>query len=194
MVRWAQGVSASSIGGAEAIPALTAMRMRSDTVEILHGHAAVRARKRNPGDWEMFVYPKMAFVDEGSTPDIQGALELQKEKAKKFGMTSKEVAIAFFRHMVSEVIGQREGRFNISVNISDRWTNSSVQELMLSLQGLGMEAEFEHVNECVSSVMGCISNSSDHGLKDGFYVVVDLGHSGVVSLESRKRWVQSNAV
>lgn len=186
LVRWAQGVSASSIGGAEAIPALTAMREKGDSLEILHGHAAVRARKRNPGDWEMFAYPKMAFVDEGSTPDIQRTLELQKEKARKFGMTSKEAAIGFFRHMVSEVIGQKEGSFKIYLNISDRWTNSSVQELMLSLQGLGMDAEFEHVNECMSSVMGCISNGSGDRLEDGFHVVVDFGHSGVVSLESQK--------
>jgi hypothetical protein len=62
-------------------------------------------------------------------------LELQKEKAKAFGMTSKDVAVAFFRHMISEVIGQRDKTFKIYINISDRWPNSNVQELMLSFQG-----------------------------------------------------------
>jgi hypothetical protein len=53
LVRWAQDVSASSVGGAKAIPAMTAIRKRGEDREVLHGHAAVRARKRNPGDWEI---------------------------------------------------------------------------------------------------------------------------------------------
>lgn len=76
LVRWAQGVSASSVGGAEVIPAMTAIRKRGEGTEILHGHAAVRARKRNPGDWEMFAYPKLVFMDEGTTPDVQRTLDL----------------------------------------------------------------------------------------------------------------------
>jgi hypothetical protein len=35
--------------------------------------------------------------------------------------------------MISEVIGQRDETFKIYMNISDRWPNSNVQELMLSL-------------------------------------------------------------
>ena len=107
LVRWEQGVSASSIRGAEAIPALTAIRKKGDSLKILHGHAVVRDRKRNPGDWDMFAYPTMAFVDQGTTPDVQRTLELQTKKASAYGMTPKEVAVAFFRHMISEVIGQR---------------------------------------------------------------------------------------
>jgi hypothetical protein len=180
LVRWAQGVSASSVGGAEAIPALTAIRKQGRPREVLHGHAAVRARKRNPGDWEMFAYPKLVFIDEGTTPDIQRTLELQKEKAKAFGMTSKEVAVAFFRHMISEVIGKRDETFKIYMNISDRWPNSNVQELMLSFQGLGADAQFEHVDECLSSIIGRISSSAGSVSAGGVYVVVDCGHSGMV--------------
>ena len=65
--RWAQGVSASSVGGAEAIPALTAIRTVGGPGEVLHGHAAVRARKRNPNDWEIFAYQELVFTDEGTT-------------------------------------------------------------------------------------------------------------------------------
>jgi hypothetical protein len=180
LVRWAQGVSASSVGGAEAIPALTAIRKQGQPREVLHGHAAVRARKRNPGDWEMFAYPKLVFIEEETTPEIQRTLELQKEKAKAFGMTSKEVAVAFFRHMISEVIGQRDETFKIYMNISDRWPNSNVQELMLSLQGLGADAQFEHVDECLSSIIGRISSSAGSVSAGGVYVVVDCGHSGMV--------------
>jgi hypothetical protein len=68
----------------------------------------------------MFAYPKLVFIEEETTPEIQRTLELQKEKAKAFGMTSKEVAVAFFRHMISEVIGQRDETFKIYMNISDR--------------------------------------------------------------------------
>jgi hypothetical protein len=180
LVRWAQGVSASSVGGAEAIPALTAIRKQGQPREVLHGHAAVRARKRNPGDWEMFAYPKLVFIEEETTPEIQRTLELQKEKAKAFGMTSREVAVAFFRHMISEVIGQRDETFKIYMNISDRWPNTNVQELMLSLQGLMTDAQFEHVDECLSSIIGRISSSAGSVSAGGVYVVVDCGHSGMV--------------
>ena len=186
LVRWAQGVSASSVGGAEAIPALTAIRKQGQPREVLHGHAAVRARKRNPSDWEMFAYPKLVFIEEETTPEIQRTLELQKEKAKAFGMTSKEVAVAFFRHMISEVIGQRDETFKIYMNISDRWPNSNVQELMLSLQGLKTDAQFEHVDECLSSIIGRISSSAGSVSAGGVYVVVDCGHSGMVRSQGWK--------
>jgi hypothetical protein len=88
LVRWAQGVSASSVGGAEAIPAMTAIRKRGEDREVLHSHAAVRARKRNPGDWEMFAFPKLVFTNEETTPDVQRTLDLHKEKATALGMTS----------------------------------------------------------------------------------------------------------
>jgi hypothetical protein len=107
-------------------------------------------------------------------------LELQKEKAKAFGMTSKEVAVAFFRHMISEVVGQRDGMFKIYMNISDRWPNSNVQELMLSFQSLRKNAQFEHVDECLSSIIGRISSSTGSVSAGGVYVVVDCGHSGMV--------------
>jgi hypothetical protein len=97
---------------------MTAIRKRGEDREILRGHAAVRARKRNPGDWEMFAYPKLVFTDEGTTPDVQRTLDL-KEKARALGMISKEIAIAFFRHMISEVIGGRDEVFKIYMNISD---------------------------------------------------------------------------
>lgn len=112
---------------------MTAIRKRGESLEVLHGYAAVRARKRNPGDWEIFAYPKLVFVDETTTSDVQRTLDLQKDKAKAFGMISKEVAVAFFRHMINEVIGQSDEVFKIYINISDRWRNSNVQELMLSL-------------------------------------------------------------
>lgn len=182
LVRWAQGVGASSIGGAEAIPAMTAVRKKGQPKEVLHGHAAVRARKRNPGDWEIFAYPKLVFTDEGSrsTPDVQRTLDLQTEKATALGMTSKEIAIAFFKHMVSEVIGGRDEDFEIEINISDRWPNRNVQELMVSLQSLGFDAEFENVDECFCTIIGRISSLTGSELAEGVYVVIDCGHSGMV--------------
>jgi hypothetical protein len=121
LVRWAQGAGASSVGGAEAIPALTAIQKgEGEPREILHGHAAVRARKKDPTDWEVFAYPKHVFMDGETTPDIQQTLELQKDKAKALGTTPKEIAIGFFRHMISEVVGSTEETFEICLNISDR--------------------------------------------------------------------------
>jgi hypothetical protein len=99
---------------------LTAIRKQGQPHEVLYSHAAVRTRKRNPSDWEMFAYLKLVFIEEETTPDIQRTLELQKEKVKAFGMTSREVAVVFFRHTISEVIGQRDETFKIYMNISDR--------------------------------------------------------------------------
>lgn len=67
---------------------MTAIRKREEDRDVLHGHAAVRARKRNPGDWGMFAFPKLVFTDEGTTSDVQRTLDLQKEKARTLGMTS----------------------------------------------------------------------------------------------------------
>lgn len=175
LVRWAQGIGASSIGGAEAIPAMTAIRKGGHPKEILHGHDAVRARKRNPNDWEMFAYPKLVFMEEAMTPNIKRALELQKEKAAALGMTPQDIAIAFFRHVIGEVIGEKEEICKIHINISDRWPNRNVQELMMSLQGSRAKVTFEHVDECLSSIIGRIP-----GDESGVYVVVDCGHSGMV--------------
>ena len=184
VVRWAQGVGASSVGGAVAIPAMTAVRKGGLRREVLHGHAAVRARNRNPGDWEMFAYPKQVFTDEGATPVVQRTLNLQKEKAAALGMTSKEIAIAFFKHMVSEVIGDRDEAFVIKMNTSDRWPNRNVQELMISLRSLDVDAEFENVDECLSSVVGRISSITGSEPVEGVYVVIDCGHSGMVSFKN----------
>lgn len=194
LVRWAQGVSASSVGGAEAIPAMTAICKSGQSTEILHGHAAVRARKRNPGAWEMFAYPKLVFTDEGITPNIQQTLDLQKEKASALGMTSKEIAIAFFRHMISEVIGVRDETFKVYMNISDRWPNRNVQELMLSLESVRPDAQFEHVDECLSSIVGRISSNAGSGPAEGVYVVIDYGHSGMVCIKPEKIYAQSDAL
>jgi hypothetical protein len=148
---------------------MTAIRKRGKVREILHGHAAVRARKRNPGDWEMFAYPELVFTDEGTTPDVQRTLELQEEKAMSLGMTSKEIAIAFLRHITSEVIGGKEEVFKIYMNISDRWPNRNVQELMLSLRGVRTDAQFEHVDECFSSIIGRISSDTRTSRSIGFH-------------------------
>ena len=180
LVRWAQGVSASNVGGAEAIPAMTAIRKGGQSREVLHGHAAVRARKRNPGEWEMFAYPKLVFTDEETTPDVQRTLDLQTEKARTLGTTSKEIAIAFFRHMVTEVVEGRKELFKIYTNISDRWPNRNVQELMLGLQSVRPDAQFEHVDECLSSIIGRISSNTGSESVEGVYVVIDCGHSGMV--------------
>jgi len=100
-------------------------------------------------------------------------------------MTSKEIAIAFFRHMVSEVIGGRDEAFVIKMNTSDRWPNRNVQELMVSLRSLDIDAEFENVDECFSSVVGRISSITGSEPVEGVYVVIDCGHSGMVSLKSK---------
>lgn len=182
MVRWAQGAGASSVGGAEAIPALTSIRKgEQEPRDIRHGHAAVRARKKDPTEWEMFAYPKFVFMDEEATPDIQQQLELQKEKAGALETTPEEVAVGFFRHMISEVVGSTDVTFNVYVNISDRWRNRPVQELMMSFQKLDTNAHFEHVDECLSTLVGRVSSRQGDLSTGEVMVVVDCGHATMVS-------------
>lgn len=183
LVRWPQGAGASSVGGAEAIPALTAIQKgQRESREICHGHAAVRARKKDPTDWEVFAYPKHVFMDGDTTPEIQRTLELQEEKAKTLGTTPREIAIGFFRHMISEVVGSNEGTFKIYLNISDRWRNRPVQELMLSLEALKANVYFENVDECLSTLVGRISNKESDLQTGEVVVVVDCGHSTMVRI------------
>ena len=182
-MRWAQGAGANSVGGAEAIPALTAIQKgEREPREIRHGHAAVRARKKDPTDWEVFAYPKHVFMDGETTSDIQRTLELQKDKAKTLGTTPKEIAIRFFQHMISEVVGSNEETFEIYLNISDRWRNRSVQDLMLSLQALKANVHFENVDECLSTLVGRISSKRGDLETGEVVVVVDCGHSTMVRL------------
>lgn len=63
---------------------------------------------------------------------------------------------------------------------------------MLSLQGLRTDAQFEHVDECLSSIIGRISSSAGSGAAGGVYVVVDPGHSGMVRLKPESFACKSN--
>jgi len=47
------------------------------------------------------------------------------------------------------------------INISDRWPDRHLHELMMSLRGLGTDAQSEHVDECLSSIVGRTSSSTD---------------------------------
>jgi hypothetical protein len=51
---------------------------------------------------------------------------------------------------------------------------------MLSFQGLMTDAQFEHVDECLSSIIGRISSSAGSVSAGRVYVVVDCSHSGMV--------------
>lgn len=182
LVRWAQGVGASSVGGAEAIPAMSAVKREGRSAEMRHGHAAVRARKKNPSDWEMFSHPKLVFMeDEGIPVDIQRTLQLQDKKARDLKTTPKDVAVGFFQHMIQEAIGARAKDFKIYLNVSDCWRNSKVQELMLSFQSLWADVQFEAVDECLCSLVGRISSDPGKITAEGLCVVVDCGHSTLVS-------------
>jgi hypothetical protein len=50
--------------------------------------------------------------------------------------------------------------FKIYMNISDRWPNRNVQELMLKLKSVRTDAQFGHVDECLSSIIGRISSDT----------------------------------
>ena len=109
-------------------------------------------------------------------------------------MTSKEIAIAFFRHMISEVIGGRDEVFRIYMNTSDRWSNRDVQELMLSLKSVRTDAQFEHVDECLSSIIGRIASDTGSASAEGVYVVIDCGRSGMACFQSPISYIGFNTL
>ena len=109
-------------------------------------------------------------------------------------MTSKEITSAFFQHMINKVIGGRDEVFKIYINISDRWPNRNVQELMLNLKSVRTDAQFEHVDECLSSIIGRISSDTGSALAEGVYVVIDCGHSGMVCFQPLNSYIRSDTL
>lgn len=66
LVRWAQGVGASSVGGEKSYQPCQQSRGKDN--QQRYGHAAVRARKMSPSNWEVFSHPELVFMEDGSIP------------------------------------------------------------------------------------------------------------------------------
>ena len=180
VVRWAKGSGAGSLGGAEAIPTMTAVKRDGDTKEMRHGHAALRARMIHPTSWEMFSHLKLAFVADAPTLAIKQALSRQEERAAALGLTIEEVAAAFFAHVLQNVVDRCHGPLELYFNISDTWSNRKAQDLVERFQKLAPQAKIYSIDECFASLVGCVGSSSSEDSAEGPRLVVDCGGSTMV--------------
>jgi hypothetical protein len=180
VVRWAKGSGAGSLGGAEAIPTMTAVKKEDDAKEMRHGHAAMRAMMIHSTSWEIFSHLKLAFVADAPTQDIAQALSRQGERAAAMELSVDEVAAAFFAHILEKAIERCSGPLDLYFNISDTWSNRKAQDLVQRFRELVPRAEVYGIDECYASLVGCVSNSPAQKSVEGFYLVVDCGHSTMV--------------
>jgi hypothetical protein len=170
LFRWNAGPSV--IGGANATPTITVVRRLEEGLDMYHGHEAIYKRNEDPSAWETFTLLKFVFMREGLNDTIKRSLQDQEEKAKGLDTTLREVALAFFKHLMKEVVGRDMDVKMTYVNITESWSNLDVQDLMKCFQSLGTGSEFEFLNECFCSLIGRPGRDNR--------VVVDYGHSTMV--------------
>jgi hypothetical protein len=185
--RFQCGGGASSVGGADAIPTITAVRRgeepldMDDYARVRHGHDALRACKLDSG-WVPFTYLKFAFMSKGTHSAITRAHALQEKEAHEiFKITLRDVATAFFKHLVNEVVGPEMKVRKVVVNITESWRNSDAQALMECFQSSHPDIDFRGYDECRLSLIGCMSDA------DITTVVVDCGHSTMVCHQTDSR-------
>jgi hypothetical protein len=167
LFRWKAGPS--DMGGANATPTITVVRRLDGGLDMYHGYEAIYKRNKDPSARETFTLLKFVFVREGLNDTIKSALQDREEKATRLKTTLREVAFAFFGHLMSEVVGQGMDVKMTYVNITESWSSPDIQALMKCFQSLRTESGFELVNECFRSLIGRPGRNNR--------VVVDYGHS-----------------
>jgi len=140
LFRWNAGPS--DIGGANATPTITVVRRLEGGLDMYHGHEAIYKRNEDPSAWETFTLLKFVFMREGLNDTIKRSLQDQEEKAERLNITLREVAFAFFGHLMNEVVGRSTDVKMTYVNITESWSNLDVQDLLGCFQSLGTGSEF----------------------------------------------------
>jgi hypothetical protein len=182
LFRFKAGGKPSSVGGADAIPTITAVKKGgplsdlNDYGRVRHGHDALRACKMNPSEWVPFEYLKYVFMSKGASPSIKTTHAHREKEANELGTSLRAIALAFFRHLVKEVVGSGEKVEKVLLNITDTWHNIDVQDLMRCFRESHPGIEFEAYNECDLCLIA-------HVERDKPTVVVDCGHSTMVCYE-----------
>jgi hypothetical protein len=183
LFRFGSGEKASSVGGADAMPTITVIKNgdpgvhMSDCARVRHGHDALRALKMHPSDWVPFEYLKYVFMREGVLPDIKATHALQEKNAEKLGTSLRDIALAFFQHLVGKVVGTGKEIEKVVLNITDSWHNSDAQELLQCFRKSHPGIDFRGYNECELCLIAKMSEGETPK------VVVDCGHSTMVCRE-----------
>lgn len=184
LFRFKAGGKLSSVGGADAIPTITAVKKGGplsnldDYGRVRHGHDALRACRLNPSEWVAFEYLKYVFMSKGASSAIKAMHALREKEANELGTSLRAIAIAFFSNLVDEVIQAGERVEKVLLNITDTWHNLDVQELMRCFRDSHPDIDFRGYNECDLCLIAHISRRAEPT------VVVDCGHSTMVRYES----------
>jgi len=181
-----RGVGASSIGGVDVVPTMTAVRSQKGSQEgsqdVLHGLSAVNARISDSRSWIFFEYLKHAYIDIAPTDEVERILKHQREVATEKGWNIKDLADQYFCDILSKAVGGDTEPPIIFTNINDAWDNGDAQRLVHGLQKIIPGAEVHGIDECFSSLMGALSRELATTAHPIYLVYADCGHSTMVSM------------
>jgi hypothetical protein len=179
-VNWGKGSGASSMGGVDVIPTMTALRAGDGSLEIRHGYSALNARIANR-DWVVFQHLKLVYLDVAPTDAMRQTLKSQQEMASAKGWDVQELADKFFYFVLSKATEMQIRPPVLYTNISDVWPNAVAQRLVNGFQKVVPGAEVHGIDECLSSVIGAVSTEPVSAERRMRYIVVDCGHATMVS-------------
>lgn len=185
-VKLGRRVGASSIGGVDVVPTMTAVRSQKGSQEgsqdVLHGLSAVNARISDSRSWTFFEYLKHAFINIAPTDEVERILEHQREVATEKGWNIKDLANQYFCDILSKAVGEDTEPPMIFTNINEVWDNGDAQHLVNGLQKIIPGAEVHGIDECFSSLMGALSRELATTAHPIYLVYADCGHSTMVSM------------
>lgn len=185
-VKLGRGVGASSIGGVDVVPTMTAVRSQKGSQEgsenVRHGISAVNARISDSRSWHVFEYLKHAYIDKAPTDEVEQKLQEQRHIAEENGWKIEELADQYFYDILSKAVGEDTEPPIILTNINDAWPNKVAQRLIRGFQKLIPGAEVHGIDECFSSLMGALSQKLASTAHPIHLVYADCGHSTMVSM------------
>lgn len=181
-IKLGRGVGASSIGGVDVVPTMTAVRSQEGSQDMLHGIIAVNARISDSRSWTFFEYLKHGYINTAPTNEVERILKDQREVASEKGWNIEDLADQYFYDILSRAVEEDTEPSMIFTNINDAWPNKVAQRLIRGFQKIIPGAEVHGVDECFSSLMGALPRELVTATHPIYLVHVDCGHSTMVSL------------
>jgi hypothetical protein len=185
-VKLGRGLGASSLGGVDVVPTMTAVRSQGSP-DMLHGISAVNARISDSRSWKFFEYLKHAYINTAPTEEVERVLKAQREVASEKGWNIEELADQYFYDVLSRAVKEDTEPPIIFTNINDAWPNEVAQRLIRGFQKVIPGAEVHGVDECFCSLIGALSRELVIAADPIHLVYVDCGHSTMVSMRNYPR-------
>ena len=191
-IKLGKGVGASSIGGVDIVPTMTAVRSREGSRAALHGISAVNARISDSRSWTFFEYLKHAYINTAPTDAVERILKDQREVASEKGWSIEDLADQYFFDILNKAVEEDTEPPIIFTNINDAWPNKVAQRLIRGFQKVIPGAEVHGIDECFSSLMGALSRELVTTAHPIHLVYVDCGHSTMVSVRKCLREIPTS--